>query len=677
MTPQILSQNTLVPSFHWARWFSLTALLVSLGSDLVSAAAAPTQIAGRDLPGWLADLDHENQTVRLRAAKMIGQFGAPAVPHLAELLQSEDDAIRYWSAAHLGDLGAKAKPALEALKAAANEPSLPVRMALNYALTQIEGAGPWLVSLNRGVQSNQRATACAAADFFNRIGPKAKDALPLLESVFKRQSRKGGDYHIQGAVKNAIRAIRNTGELEHHTRPTGGGPARDGTPTNKTSGPGPRPQTNQQPNILWISCEDISPNLGCYGDEYASTPHLDRLAEEGVRFTRAFTPSGVCAINRTGIITGIYPIAYGGQHMRTAVPFPSGVACFPTYLREAGYFCTNKSKTDYQSEQDLSQVWDRQGNDHGDWRDRAPGQPFFSVINLTITHESQIRHGERTHAEVVARLNPNQVHDPNRAGAFLPPIYPNTPEARKDWARYHDNISEMDRQTGVILQRLKDDGLAENTIVVFWSDHGRGLARGKRWIYDSGVHVPLIVRWPGQLTPGTVNEELVTTQDLTRTTLALAGIEAKPYMHGRTFLGRHKQAAPEFLFFHRDRMDEALEFMRAARDERYKYIRNFEPLRPYAQHIDYMDMMPTLVDLRRLHVEGKLNPVQSLWFQPTKPFEELYDTESDPHETRNLAALPEHQERLARMRTALEAWQVEVGDTSLIPEPILYQRLTQ
>ena len=185
--------------------------------------------------------------------------------------------------------------------------------------------------------------------------------------------------------------------------------------------------------------------------------------------------------------------------MRISVPFPRGVKCFPEYLRNAGYFCTNRSKTDYQSRQDLSTVWDRQGAQHSDWRERQPGQPFFSVINLTITHESQIRHGEKTHAALLNNLAPGQAHDPDQAGAHLPPIYPNTPESRKDWAWYQDNISEMDRQAGIILDRLEADGLVENTIVVFWSDHGRGLARGKRWIYDSGVHIHMIVRWPGHL----------------------------------------------------------------------------------------------------------------------------------------------------------------------------------
>lgn len=378
---------------------------------------------------------------------------------------------------------------------------------------------------------------------------------------------------------------------------------------------------------------------------------------------------------RTGIITGMYPISFGGQHMRSVIRFPEHVKPFPQYLRAAGYFCTNKSKTDYQSNIDMDATWDRHGSKHSDWRDREEGQPFFSVINLTCSHESQIRHGEKTHENILSRLGTEQRHDPDQASPFLPPIYPDTPEARKDWAWYADNISEMDRQAGEVLRRLEEDGLAENTVVIFWSDHGRGLPRGKRWIYDSGVHVPIIVRWPGVLAEGRSNDDLVSTEDLTATTLALAGVEPKEYMHGRVFFGPDQQPAPELLFFHRDRMDEAYELMRAARSHRFKYIRNYEPERTYAQHIDYMDMMPTLVDLRQMHADEELTAIQDRFFAASKPTEELYDVIVDPHETVNLAALPDYQDTLAAMRQALENWQVEIGDMGLMPEPIMMESL--
>ncbi len=233
----------------------------------------------------------------------------------------------------------------------------------------------------------------------------------------------------------------------------------------------------------------------------------------------------------------------------------------------------------------------------------------------------------------------------------------------------------MDRQAGEILKRLDDDGLRNSTIVVFWGDHGRGLPRGKRWIYDSGVHVPLVVRWPGQIGEGSVREDLVSTQDFAPTMLALAEVEPKPYMHGRIFLGKQTQPEPEFLFFHRDRMDETYELMRGARDRRFKYIRNYEPDKTYAQHIDYMDKMPTLVDLRRLHAEGRLTHVQGHFFRERKPVEELYDLQRDPHETTNLAWLPEYAGRLSRMRDAQAAWQQRVGDLGLVPEPILMDEM--
>jgi len=652
-------------------------LLFAVSTTFANAEDIPP-VAGRTLTAWQADLDSSNRTVRLRAAKTIGIFGEPAVTPITKMLGHTDPAIRYWAASHLGNIGGAASPSSDALRAHMNDESTGVRMAVAYALCCIEDPQQWSGPLLKGVNSKQRGTACAAADFLGRIGPRAKSLLPAIEATHKRHAQ-GGDYHVRGAMKNAIRLIKNDGVLENHTRPKGGGPPRGWQKGRLTEGPAPRSKkvAQQRPNILWISCEDISVNLGCYGDDYASTPNLDRLASEGTRFTRAFTPTGVCAINRTGIITGMYPIAYGGHHMRTNVPFPKGVKCFPEYLRAAGYFCTNKSKTDYQSNQNLKAVWDRQGARHTDWRERKPGQPFFSVINLTICHESQIRHGEKTHAALLERLEPEQRHDPDQAGKYLPPIYPNTPEVRKDWAWYQDNISEMDRQAGEILQRLDEDGLRENTVVIFWSDHGRGLPRGKRWIYDSGVHVPVIVRWPGRMKPGTLNGELVSTEDLAPTTLSLAGITPKDYMHGRVFLGEHKRPAPEMLFFHRDRMDEAYELMRGARDHEFKYIRNFEPERTYAQHIDYMDMMPTLVDMRRLHAEGSLNPVQQLWFRDRKPVEELYDIVNDPHETVNLAAEPQYGDRLSRMRSAVEAWQDKIGDMGLISEPIMMDELSQ
>lgn len=647
--------------------------------QLLSPSLAVEEVAGRTLEGWEVDLASKNPVVRHRAAKTIGIFGEEGVESLITMLDHSDPTVRYWAASSLGNLGTRAVSAKPALEKIAQDESAPVQLAAAYALSSINDVDRWSAPLMAAIESKTRETACTAADFLARLGPKATTLLKKIDAKHQEYVKSNDDYHIRGSLENAVRAIRDDGMLESHTRPKGGGSPRDPTDTKMKSGPGPRgsEDAKQRPNILWISCEDISPNLACLGDAYASTPNLDALASQGVRFTQAFTPAGVCAVVRTGIITGIYPISFGGQHMRSNINFPSEVKPFPEYLREAGYFCTNKSKTDYQSTIDMDAAWDRHGSKHSDWRERAEGQPFFSVINLTCSHESQIRHGEKMHAAILEKLAPEQRHDPDLAGPFLPPIYPNTPEARKDWAWYADNISEMDRQAGVYLQRLEEDGLADNTVVIFWSDHGRGLPRAKRWIYDSGVHVPVIVRWPGVLAEGRADDDLVTTQDLTATTLAVAGIKPKEYMHGRVFFGPKADPAPEMLFFHRDRMDEAYELMRAARNHRFKYIRNFEPERTYAQHIDYMDMMPTLVDLRQMHADGKLNSVQERFFAERKPVEELYDIVADPHETKNLATDPAFADTLQELRLALEEWQVEIGDLGMMPETIMMENLSK
>ena len=431
----------------------------------------------------------------------------------------------------------------------------------------------------------------------------------------------------------------------------------------------------QRPNILWISCEDISPNLGCYGDKHAITPNLDRLAKQGARFDRAFTPAGVCAVVRSSVITGMYAPAIGSQHMRSLIIPPAPVKAFAEYLRAAGYFTTNRSKTDYQFAPTES-IWDRQGNGHKDWRERPDSeQPFFSVVNLTVCHESQIRHGDAKHAEVIQKIGSENQHDPVVVGDTLPDYLPNTASARKDWAWYHDNITLMDQMAGEILNRLEKDGLAENTLVVFWSDHGMGMPRGKRWIYDSGTLVPMIMRWPGKIAEGSIREDLVNTVDLAPTMLSAAGLKVPDYMQGRILIGDQRQPEPTHLFFHRDRMDEAIELQRGVRDRRWKYIRNYQPDIPYSQHIDYMDQMPTMQDWRRLSAAQRLVGGQNNWFKSPKPIEELYDTENDPWELKNLAEDPQHAERLITMRQAAEDLQETLGDTGMIPEAVLMEEM--
>ncbi len=435
--------------------------------------------------------------------------------------------------------------------------------------------------------------------------------------------------------------------------------------------PGARAAGRERPNILWLSAEDLSPDLGCYGDSYARTPHLDRLAEQGARYRYAFSTYPVCAPSRSSIITAMYPAAIGTHHMRSQGVPPPYVKCFTEYLRAAGYYCTNNVKTDYNFPAPLT-AWDECSN-RAHYRNRPKGRPFFAVFNNTVTHESQIRADPQTFARQTARLKPEERHDPARA--VLPPYYPDTPVVRRDWANYYDLITALDYWIGEWMERLEQEGLAENTVVFFWGDHGRGLPRAKRWPYDSGTRVPLLIRWPGVIRPGTVVEDLVSLMDLGPTVLSIAGIEIPSWMQGRAFLGEQARPPRPCVFTARDRMDEAYDMMRSVRDRRYRYIRNFQACKPYAQYIDYMEQMPTMREMRRLNKEGKLTGPQRNFFAPEKPPEELYDTVEDPHEVRNLAASPAHREILERMRRLLEDFMKETGDLGLIPEPELQERM--
>jgi N-sulfoglucosamine sulfohydrolase len=437
--------------------------------------------------------------------------------------------------------------------------------------------------------------------------------------------------------------------------------------------------TDDRPNILWISAEDISPDLGPYGDAYSSTPVLDRFAAESLRFTRCFTHAGVCAPSRSGLITGMYPNSIGTHHMRCqAVPSPV-VKCFPEWLRAAGYYCTNNSKTDYQFAAPKS-AWDANGP-KADWTGRKPGQPFFSVINLTTTHESQIRDPSPLTKKLVGLLTAAEQHGTHWVP--LPPYYPDTPVVRRDVARYYDLISAMSGQVQHYLEQLERDGLADNTIVWFWGDHGRGLPRSKRWLYDSGTRVPLLIRTPPRYRqlvfgdrlhlakPGVVCDDLVAFVDFAPTMLSLCGVPLPEHLQGQPFLGPEAKPPRQYVYGHRDRMDETTDLIRSVRDQRYRYIRNFRPDLPRSQRIAYMDQMPTMQDWRRLHAAGELNGPAADWFAARKPLEELYDTEQDRHEVRNLADDPTHRETLLRLRSACREWMLSIHDLGLVPEPIL------
>jgi N-sulfoglucosamine sulfohydrolase len=434
----------------------------------------------------------------------------------------------------------------------------------------------------------------------------------------------------------------------------------------------------ERPNILWISTEDINPDLGCYGDSYAVTPNIDKLAARSIRYTNVFSHAGVCAPTRSGIITGMYPTTIGTHHMRCKGVPPEYVKCFSEYLRGAGYYCTNNVKTDYQFDSPPS-AWDECSR-KAHWRNRGKDQPFFAVINFTTTHESQIRNRSEAMLKRLNSLTPHERHDPDKA--VLPPYYPDTPIVRKDWAQYYDIITLMDKQVAEVLKQLEDDGLTDNTIVWFWGDHGRGLPRAKRWIYDSGLRIPLIIhvpaKWrrlampdnPDAVKPDTVNDDLIAFIDFAPTMLSLTGIKIPDHIQGKAFLGSQKAEPRDYIFAARDRMDEAYDLIRAVRDKRYKYIRNYMWYMTRGQDINYMNEMPTMQEMRRLDTEGKLKGPQKQYFEPTKPVEELYDTTTDPHEVNNLAEDPKYKDVLRRMRVIHAKWVRETKDIGLIPEPV-------
>ena len=335
----------------------------------------------------------------------------------------------------------------------------------------------------------------------------------------------------------------------------------------------------ERPNILWLSCEDISSHIACFGDPQAITPNLDKLATQGVRFPNTFTTAGVCAPCRSGIITGMYQTTLGTHHMRCQATLPANIRPFPALLREAGYFCTNNSKQDYQF-RTPKDVWDdSSGKAH--WRQNPdPTKPFFAVFNFGGCHESGIANTQK-YESVTQDLSSDQRQDP--AKLTLPPYYPDTPRVREDWKRNYELITAMDAWAGDLLKQLEDDGLAENTVVFFWSDHGVGLPRAKRWLYDSGTRVPLIVRIPeslphsNQALPNAIDRQLISSIDFAPTVLGLAGLSIPNHFQGRAFLGNHLSPQRSYVYGARDRMDERYDIIRSVRDQRYRYIRNYEP----------------------------------------------------------------------------------------------------
>ncbi|NWK55845.1 sulfatase [Verrucomicrobiaceae bacterium N1E253] len=422
----------------------------------------------------------------------------------------------------------------------------------------------------------------------------------------------------------------------------------------------------ERPNILWITAEDHGPHLGCYGDTYATTPHLDALASRSMIYTRASSTAPVCAAARTTIITGMYAPSLGAQHMRSRVKAPEWLTFYPALLREAGYYCTNRAKEDYNIRVEHKGWHESSSKAH--WKSRPEGKPFFAIFNFTKSHESQIRNA-----------HPNPQHDPSKVS--LPPYHPDRPEVRKNWAQYYDRLTEVDRQAQRCLDELKQAGLEDDTIVFYYADHGSGMPRGKRYAGWSGLHVPMIVHVPEKfrhLAPegyraGGQSERLVGFVDLAPTVLSLAGVKPPEWQHGRAFLGKYQTEAPKYSFGFRGRMDERPDVSRSLTDGRFVYIRNYLPFLPHGQRLYYQMQTPATRVWFELFQKGETNTVQSAFWK-SHPAEELYDLSKDPHETVNLAAVPEHHQTLLAMRQAHEQQVVNTRDLVLLPEPMMHQQ---
>ena len=420
-------------------------------------------------------------------------------------------------------------------------------------------------------------------------------------------------------------------------------------------------QQKERPNILWIVSEDNSPLIGAYGDEFATTPNIDRLASEGVLYENAFAAAPVCAPSRSTLITGVWPTTMGTQHMRSTYAIPEMIRFFPKYLREAGYYTSNNEKKDYNTV-DQPEAWDESSN-QASYKNRKEGQPFFSVFNTTISHESSLH-------KPLESLKHDSENVP------IPPYHPATPEMKRDWAQYYDKMEMMDAQVGKVLKELEEAGLADNTIVFYYSDHGGVLGRSKRFMFESGLHVPLIIRFPEKykhLAPAMAGERtdrIVTFVDFAPTILSLTGIKIPEYMQGQAFLGAQQSAPREYAPAFRGRMDERIDMVRSVRDKKYRYVRNYLPHKIYAQYIEYLWRAPSMQSWERAYRANELNEVQAK-FWGAKPVEELYDVEADPHNIHNLAKDPQYQSTLQRMREANQEWMLETRDVGFIPEAMM------
>ncbi len=429
-------------------------------------------------------------------------------------------------------------------------------------------------------------------------------------------------------------------------------------------------QPQKQPNILWISTEDLSPHFGCYGDKVARTPNIDRLASQGIRYTNVFTTAAISAPCRAGIITGMYQTSIGCMHMRTtsyrrgvenpveftAVP-PHYVKAFTENMRTAGYYCTNNSKTDYQFAKDPvpASILDECGR-NANYRNRSEkSQPFFAVFNYIGTHESQDWDISKV------KTDPESVQ--------VPPYYPDNEIIRKNIAKMYDNIASLDSVVGVILKELEKEGELDNTIIFFWGDHGDGLPRAKRWLYDSGLNIPLIIKFPDKYRAGTVDDRLISSIDLGPTVLSLAGVPVPAHMQGIPFLGKQTGSQRDAVFAARDRVDESYDMIRSVRTKNYLYVRNYYPNEPFPIWVPYLCNMPIYKEMLRLDAEGGLTGPQKSWMAYTRPPEELYDVKADPFQIKNLVNDPKLKTVLEDLRKRHKEWTIETSDMGHQNEP--------
>lgn len=413
----------------------------------------------------------------------------------------------------------------------------------------------------------------------------------------------------------------------------------------------------KKPNIVWLISEDTSPDFACYGNKLVKTPNFDKLAKEGALFTNAFATCPVCSPTRSAFNTGMYQTSIGALQHRTRAKnsLPAPVEVITEYFKRAGYYTSNclGIKFDKPGKTDWNFTLESKPFDGTDWSGRKKDQPFFAQVNLFMTHRTFKRDKDNP-------IDPAKV--------TIPPYYPDHPLTRRDWADYLESLQVLDSQVSQVIKRLEDEDLMDNTIIIYFGDHGRPHVRGKQWLYEGGIAVPMIIRWPQHIKPGTVVDDLISTIDIAPTSLAMAGIDIPKHMQGQPIMGPNSKKR-DHIIAARDRCDETSDRIRCVRTKQYKYIRNYYPDRPYTQFNCYKTQAyPVLSLMQAMHEDGKLTPAQALFMAETRPKEELYDLTKDPYEINNLAANSKYADTLNDLSAKLDKWIVETGDQGETPE---------